>query len=384
MKVVVQKSVAEDSCIVLLPVRDPGLAPLVQAAIGQELTMEEDPHVTVLYLGKGFDQTMVDEVAAVVGAELKDFGPAMLTDPTLIAFHHGMDGTPIVLEYATAPEIRALHDHLLPLLAHLITAKQFPTYRPHVTIGYAPEILSDQARRALGLISVSGPDLRIPVKTVDVRFGGKAYKSFPVIQAPDVVLLRAMHDAVHAAYRSNYDETARRAMMDRHADIVDTLLSAGVEHPTPPSDGLDETLEMIGETSSVLIRKSDSAKRLVYGVVLEPDVVDSQNEWEQAEVIEKTAQEFLARYNTETQLGLQHVLFGDLGIDLAESYIAPQDLDFDGELGPDDLIRKGSWVMCVKVHNEDIWQGVLDGSITGFSVRGIATILAKSKGQQSL
>jgi hypothetical protein len=122
------------------------------------------------------------------------------------------------------------------------------------------------------------------------------------------------------------------------------------------------------------IAKVDSAKRLVYGVVLEPYVVDAQGEWESPETIEAAAHNFLAHYNEATELGLQHKYFGDLGLELVESYIAPQDLDFGGELAPDDLIRKGSWVMVVHVTEDLLWQQVQEGGITGFSIGGVASV----------
>ena len=127
------------------------------------------------------------------------------------------------------------------------------------------------------------------------------------------------------------------------------------------------------------IAKVDGAKRLVYGVVLEPYVVDAQGEWESPETIEKAAHEFVAHYNDATEIGLQHKYFGDLGLELVESYIAPQDLDFDGELDPDDVIRKGSWVMCVHVTEDALWQQVETGGITGFSIGGVASV-ATSEG----
>lgn len=125
------------------------------------------------------------------------------------------------------------------------------------------------------------------------------------------------------------------------------------------------------------LMKRDEEKRLVYGVVLEPNVVDGQGEWERAETIERVAHRFLAKFNRTTELGLQHTIFGEIGVELVESYIAPQDLDFDGELDADSIIRKGSWVMVVRVLDEDLWRAVKEGGITGFSIGGVATVYAK-------
>lgn len=125
------------------------------------------------------------------------------------------------------------------------------------------------------------------------------------------------------------------------------------------------------------ICKVDEDRRLVYGVVLEPNVKDAQNEWERPETIERVAHRFLARFNRTTELGVQHSIFGEIGVELVESYIAPQDLDFDGELATEDVIRKGSWVFAVHVSDDALWRSVKEGGITGFSIGGVATVYAK-------
>ena len=122
------------------------------------------------------------------------------------------------------------------------------------------------------------------------------------------------------------------------------------------------------------IQKLDEDQRLVTGVVLEPLKVDSQGHFEKAETIQKAAHRFLARFGRPvvgTRLGLQHQTFGDIGVELVESYIAPVNLKFDD--GP---VEKGSWVMVVKILDDDVWKGVKDGEITGFSIGALVTIAA--------
>lgn len=119
------------------------------------------------------------------------------------------------------------------------------------------------------------------------------------------------------------------------------------------------------------LNKVDTAKRLVTGIVLEPDVVDSQGDTVPAEVIEKSAHDFLAEYNKMSQLGLMHVMFGELGISLVESYIAPVDFELNGV-----AVKKGTWVMTTKIHDDVLWGKIQNGEITGYSVGGTATVRA--------
>lgn len=119
------------------------------------------------------------------------------------------------------------------------------------------------------------------------------------------------------------------------------------------------------------INKVDSDKRLVTGVVLEPDTVDSQGDIVSAEVIEEAAHNFLSRYNQQTQLGIMHSVFGKLGIELVESYIAPVDFALNGV-----DVKKGTWIITTKILDDALWEKVKKGEITGYSVGGTATVAA--------
>ncbi len=194
------------------------------------------------------------------------------------------------------------------------------------------------------------------------------------------------HEASHRLYRCAADDDTRLGIEGDHDVIVSTLKSLGYDHPPAPTDFLDMVeeeapvasvpTEKCDLTIEIPILKVDAERRIVYGVVLEPDVVDGQKEWESAGAIERAAHKFLKDYNKETELGVRHKAFGDVGAELIECYVAPQDLDFDGILTGEDVIRKGSWVMGVHITDDELWQDVKEGGITGFSIGGIATVRA--------
>lgn len=119
----------------------------------------------------------------------------------------------------------------------------------------------------------------------------------------------------------------------------------------------------------VPIQKVDKEKRLVTGVVLEPGEVDAQNDTISAEVIEKASIRFLARFNDKTQLGLMHKQFGDVGLELAHSWIALEPSKVGGK-----KVKKGSWLMTMRVVSDKLWQRVKKGEFAGFSVGGVATV----------
>lgn len=108
----------------------------------------------------------------------------------------------------------------------------------------------------------------------------------------------------------------------------------------------------------------DAMRRLVIGVVMEPDAVDTQGEYATAASIEEAAHNYMIASRT---VGLQHTEDAT-GCHVVESWIAPCDLTFEGV-----QIRTGTWLMTIKVLNEEIWQAVLRGEFTGFSIGGVAT-----------
>jgi site-specific DNA-adenine methylase len=124
-------------------------------------------------------------------------------------------------------------------------------------------------------------------------------------------------------------------------------------------------------------KKGRQEKRLVTGIVLEPDQVDAQQDWEKEETIEKAAHDFLMKYNKSpnedgTKLGLMHQSFGDIGIELVESWVAP--IAFNLGNRAERHVKKGSWLMTVHVSSDKTWRDVKDGKITGFSIGGVATV----------
>ncbi|MEE4566314.1 XkdF-like putative serine protease domain-containing protein [Paenibacillus polymyxa] len=114
----------------------------------------------------------------------------------------------------------------------------------------------------------------------------------------------------------------------------------------------------------VQIAKVDDTKRIVVGVVYQPDVADAHGDQMDAEEIEKAAHLFMEKQHTYN-IDKQHDLDTDKGY-VVESYIAPCEM----EIGEQTII-KGSWVAGVKVTDDDTWDDIQKGEITGFSMWGV-------------
>ena len=120
-----------------------------------------------------------------------------------------------------------------------------------------------------------------------------------------------------------------------------------------------------------VVLKAGAAKQILYCVVLEPETVDLQKDILSAEEIEQACH----AYNVESRvIGKSHEKDADgntiaAEADMVESFIAPVDFEIEGE-----VIKKGSWVMALRINNVEMWQNVEAGlydclSIGGFGER---------------
>ena len=98
------------------------------------------------------------------------------------------------------------------------------------------------------------------------------------------------------------------------------------------------------------------------GIVYEPNVVDSQQDWTDAAEIYKAMETFAANgFN----LKKQHSETADAIV--IESFQAEESTRHGGE-----TIPKGAWYMTVKVLDDDLWALVKSGRINSFSMAGEA------------
>ncbi|HDR6218525.1 XkdF-like putative serine protease domain-containing protein [Bacillus cereus group sp. BceL212] len=111
-----------------------------------------------------------------------------------------------------------------------------------------------------------------------------------------------------------------------------------------------------------VIKSDDEEKRLVYGIVYEPDVIDAHGDFTDSETIEKAAHEFMLKYR---QIDKNHDFVAGVG-EVVESYIAPADMELNGE-----PVKKGTWILTTKA-DEETWEAVKKGEFQGYSLAGVA------------
>jgi hypothetical protein len=107
-----------------------------------------------------------------------------------------------------------------------------------------------------------------------------------------------------------------------------------------------------------------SEERYVLGVVLTPETVDSQGDIYSHDEVRKAAHDYMEHAGA---LGKQHgeIVTGKLKI--LESYVSPADFTIEEE-----TVAKGTWLMGIRVVDDELWDGVKKGEFTGFSIGGQA------------
>lgn len=132
------------------------------------------------------------------------------------------------------------------------------------------------------------------------------------------------------------------------------------------------SISYAGKKKKLEVKKADKARQLIYGVVLEPNSLDSQDDFMLPDQVEKAAHTYLTKVarGKATVSKLQHTTRGFFkekpSVVPVESFIAPCDFSYDGK----ETVKKGTWVMVLKAEDENVWEDVLGGKYTGLSIGG--------------
>lgn len=103
-------------------------------------------------------------------------------------------------------------------------------------------------------------------------------------------------------------------------------------------------------------------ERICCGIVYVPDEEDSQGDFASAREIRKAAYRFMESHQV---FRVNHDRLAKTRI--LESYLAPANFTIQKQ-----VVKKGSWVLTVRVLDEKIWAAIKKGTITGFSMAGTA------------
>ena len=134
---------------------------------------------------------------------------------------------------------------------------------------------------------------------------------------------------------------------------------------------IDSNFVLLSEEKPIQVCLEQDEKHMVFGAVLIPDKpIYRYNQEEEyylrfpKETIEVLAHDYLQNDNIYS-FTQQHKDNAD-GVSIIESWVKTSNNDKSVDLGIDAPI--GTWFVGAKIDNEEIWQGIKDGSMRGFSV----------------
>ena len=141
-------------------------------------------------------------------------------------------------------------------------------------------------------------------------------------------------------------------------------------------------LPIIHESAEECVLKADKAdeedveERTVFAPALEPNDgkggapadPDKQDEIYSAEAIRKTAHYWMEHGGV---VGLMHKFDVSDQVSVLETYLAPVDFTFENGKKKYN-VRKGTWLVRLRIHNDDMWDAIKKGEFGAFSVGGSA------------
>ncbi|MCK5019287.1 MAG: hypothetical protein KAS32_19665 [Candidatus Peribacteraceae bacterium] len=132
---------------------------------------------------------------------------------------------------------------------------------------------------------------------------------------------------------------------------------------------MDEDKQVVKRFIGFISRSNDE-ERLVTGIVADPENIDSEGNMIDKEAIRRSALLFMERFgNTgvshETDSYDYPVVFNDR-IKIVESWVAREATTLN-----DLPVPEGAWLLTYRVLDDEIWEDVKRGALTGFSFEAL-------------
>ena len=122
----------------------------------------------------------------------------------------------------------------------------------------------------------------------------------------------------------------------------------------------------------VTITKMDSENHTVCGVVYEPNVIDTQGEWANADTIAKAADNYMATFRKMSEEHRKSVKSVPV-----RSWITDQE-GYQGEGKLRTKVKKGAWMLCSRIQDSKLWEDISSGKLNAYSMGGRATKVKRS------
>lgn len=150
-------------------------------------------------------------------------------------------------------------------------------------------------------------------------------------------------------------------------DLYQKLRKLNDEFDSPPLSDEQLEIESAKFAKHAEIAKVDETRNVVVGVAMEPNVVDSQGDFERPETIRNLSEGYMERLATgESQSGVMHATFPSQNtLAHVENRVLSESEEIGGREYP-----AGSWQIGVKVRDDTLRNLINAGALSGFSIGG--------------
>lgn len=114
-----------------------------------------------------------------------------------------------------------------------------------------------------------------------------------------------------------------------------------------------------------ILKSTDTKLKQVLFVAMQPDLVDSHGDVATEEEVRKACHSYNLNCN---KANLFHLANTET-FNIVESYIVPVDIQI-GER----FVTKGSWLVNLQVHDDDLWEAIESGDVNGVSIGAMANV----------
>ena len=124
---------------------------------------------------------------------------------------------------------------------------------------------------------------------------------------------------------------------------------------------MKQTQENVEVTRFVRVKKIDEEKRVVYGEVYAPDILDTYGDFMSDDDVQLMAHRFMQLTNLAKTIDTNHNEKPNGSFPI-ESFVAR---DGDPDYTP------GAWVLGVKVTDDEVWKQIKKGELNGYSFQAL-------------
>lgn len=156
-----------------------------------------------------------------------------------------------------------------------------------------------------------------------------------------------------------------RRQINIASEIRKNLVSFNVENV------VEKNVNVFKATKTTDDDKKEDEK-IVFGEVLVPNEVDAHGDTYTEKTVELASYYYME--NQKKQIGSNHRDMITKGVVLLESYVAPSKMTIKASDGTVRKIKKGTWMMKLKVVDDTIWEKIKKGDYKGFSIGGVANV----------